>query len=42
MSTMEAAHRLYLRLGFARDPGLDWSPVSDVDLVAFRLDLEQP
>ena len=42
MTTMEAAHRVYLRLGFVRDPALDWSPVPGVDLVAFRLDLEQP
>jgi ribosomal protein S18 acetylase RimI-like enzyme len=40
MTTMEQAHRIYLRLGFARDPGLDWSPVPGVDLVAFRLRLE--
>jgi ribosomal protein S18 acetylase RimI-like enzyme len=40
MNTMEPAHRVYLRLGFARDPALDWSPVPGVDLVAFRLDLE--
>jgi ribosomal protein S18 acetylase RimI-like enzyme len=39
MTTMTAAHRLYERLGFARDPGLDWSPVPGVDLVAFRLEL---
>ena len=41
MSTMEAAHRVYVRLGFERDPDLDWSPVPGVDLVAFRLDLER-
>ncbi len=39
MTTMEAAHRIYLRLGFTRDQALDWSPVPGVDLVAFRLDL---
>ena len=26
MTSMEAAHRIYLALGFARDPELDWSP----------------
>jgi ribosomal protein S18 acetylase RimI-like enzyme len=41
MTSMEAAHRVYLRLGFTRDPALDWSPVPGVDLVAFRLDLEE-
>jgi ribosomal protein S18 acetylase RimI-like enzyme len=41
MTTMTAAHRLYERLGFRRDPGLDWSPVPGVVLVAFRLDLEE-
>ncbi len=37
---MSAAHRLYGRLGFRRDPGLDWYPVPGVLLIAFRLDLE--
>ena len=41
MTTMTAAHRLYESLGFRRDPGLDWSPVPDVVLVAFRLDLDE-
>lgn len=38
-SWMEAAHRLYARLGFVRTPERDWSPRPDVDLVAFRLPL---
>jgi GNAT superfamily N-acetyltransferase len=33
------AHRVYARLGFRRTPDLDWSPLPDVDLLAFRLDL---
>jgi ribosomal protein S18 acetylase RimI-like enzyme len=41
LTTMTAAHRLYARLGFARDPALDWSPVPGVDLVAFRLELAE-
>ena len=41
MTSMEAAHRVYLGLGFTRDPALDWSPVPGVDLIAFRLDLEE-
>jgi ribosomal protein S18 acetylase RimI-like enzyme len=33
------AHRLYERLGFARTPERDWSPLPGVDLIALRLDL---
>jgi SAM-dependent methyltransferase/ribosomal protein S18 acetylase RimI-like enzyme len=32
---MRAAHRVYERLGFRRDPERDWSPVPGVDLLAF-------
>jgi ribosomal protein S18 acetylase RimI-like enzyme len=32
---MAAAHRLYERLGFERDPSRDWSPGDGVLLVAF-------
>ena len=39
MSTMAPAHHVYEVLGFVRAPELDWSPVPDVDLVAYRLDL---
>jgi ribosomal protein S18 acetylase RimI-like enzyme len=31
-----AAHRLYERLGFVRTPARDWSPLPDVNLLAFR------
>jgi ribosomal protein S18 acetylase RimI-like enzyme len=34
-----AAHRLYARLGFQREPALDWSPRPGVDLVALRRDI---
>ena len=34
--TMRAAHSIYMRLGFARLPERDWSPVPGVDLLAFR------
>ena len=34
-----AAQRIYTRFGFRRTPELDWSPMPDVDLIAFRLDL---
>lgn len=36
---MTAAHRLYARLGFQRLPERDWSPVPDVDLLAYTLPL---
>lgn len=39
LTTMAAAHRLYTRLGYRRDPGRDWSPVPGVDLVAFVKEL---
>ena len=37
MSEMTTAHALYTRLGFQRDPSLDWSPAPGVDLLSFRL-----
>ena len=38
---MDAAHRLYDRLGFERAPDRDWQPIPTVRLIAFhkRLDL---
>jgi ribosomal protein S18 acetylase RimI-like enzyme len=39
LPAQQPAHRIYERLGFRRTPELDWSPVEDVDLLAFRLDL---
>ena len=36
---MRAAHRLYERAGFVREPERDWSPVPGVDLIAFRVEL---
>lgn len=35
LATMAAAHRVYTRLGYTRDPGRDWSPLPGVDLIAF-------
>jgi len=35
LATMTAAHTVYGRLGYAREPGRDWSPVPGVDLLAF-------
>lgn len=37
---MTTAHRLYERLGFRRDESLDWAPVPEVELLAFRLVLD--
>ena len=37
---MTVAHRLYGRLGFVRDPSLDWEPVPDLSLRGFRLRLD--
>jgi GNAT superfamily N-acetyltransferase len=36
---MTTAHRIYERLGFARLPARDWSPVPGIDLTAYALDL---
>lgn len=33
---MASAARLYLRLGFARTPDLDWTPEPDVDLLTYE------
>lgn len=35
LAAMTAAHRVYDRLGYSREPGRDWSPVPGVDLLAF-------
>jgi ribosomal protein S18 acetylase RimI-like enzyme len=35
--SMVAAHAVYRKLGFVRDPARDWSPVPGVELVAFAL-----
>ena len=39
---MRAAHRIYERAGFVRDPARDWTPVPGVDLITYRLDLGAP
>jgi ribosomal protein S18 acetylase RimI-like enzyme len=36
---MTAAHRLYERLGFARLPERDWSPLPGVQLMAYAVEL---
>ncbi|MBK5222640.1 MAG: GNAT family N-acetyltransferase [Acidimicrobiia bacterium] len=37
---MRAAHRIYERIGFVRDPNLDWWPTPSVELLGYRLHLE--
>ncbi|QGG95092.1 GNAT family N-acetyltransferase [Actinomarinicola tropica] len=37
--TMRAAQHIYERLGFERDPNLDWWPNPTVELLGFRLHL---
>jgi len=39
LPVMMAAHRIYERAGFVRDPERDWSPLPGVDLLAFALRL---
>ncbi|HEX5510529.1 MAG TPA: GNAT family N-acetyltransferase, partial [Actinomycetales bacterium] len=34
---MRAAHRIYERFGFVRDPERDWRPLPDVPLLAYQL-----
>ena len=38
-ATMHAAHRLYERRGYARQPDRDWFPEDDFRLMAYRLAL---
>jgi len=42
LPVMMAAHRIYERAGFVRDPDRDWSPLPGVDLISYRVDLEEP
>jgi GNAT superfamily N-acetyltransferase len=39
LTMMTAAHRLYDRLGYRRDPGRDWTPTPGVELIAFVREL---
>lgn len=38
-SISHTAQRLYERLGFVREPGLDWTPIPSVHLLGLRYDL---
>ena len=42
LPTMRAAHRIYERAGFVRMPERDWSPVANVHLMAYGLELDLP
>jgi hypothetical protein len=37
---MTTAHGIYQRLGFTRDPNLDWWPEPNIELLGFRLHLD--
>jgi GNAT superfamily N-acetyltransferase len=39
-TTMKAAHHLYEKLGFVRDPNLDWWPTPGIELLGYRMHLE--
>ncbi len=39
-TTMTAAHRMYEKLGFERDPNLDWWPTPGIELLGYRMHLE--
>lgn len=41
MPDQAQAHRIYARTGFRRTPDLDWKPRPDIELLAFRLDLNR-
>ena len=41
LAEMTAAHRIYERAGFVRDPERDWSPLPGVELISYRADLEE-
>lgn len=39
-ASMHAAHAIYERFGFRRAPERDWSPVNDLELLVYVLELE--
>jgi ribosomal protein S18 acetylase RimI-like enzyme len=39
--TMHAAHRVYVRFGFTRAPERDWSPIGDLQLQVYELELDR-
>ena len=38
--SMKAAHQLYEKLGFERDPNLDWWPTPGIELLGYRMHLD--
>mgnify|MGYP003624051275 CR=1 FL=1 len=41
-ASMHAAHAIYQRFGFRRAPERDWSPIGDLQLLVYVLELEPP
>ena len=39
--SMKAAHQIYEKLGFERDPNLDWWPTPSIELLGYRMHLEE-
>jgi hypothetical protein len=39
LARMKAAQHVYRLAGFVRDPARDWSPLTGVDRITYRLDL---
>jgi GNAT superfamily N-acetyltransferase len=39
--SMKAAHHMYEKLGFERDPNLDWWPTPSIELVGYRMHLQE-
>lgn len=40
-TAMHSAHRIYERFGFTRAPERDWSPVNDLKLLVYELELDR-
>ena len=38
--SMKVAHQLYQKLGFERDPNLDWWPTPGIELLGYRMHLD--
>jgi hypothetical protein len=39
--SMKAAHHMYEKLGFERDPNLDWWPTPGIELLGYRMHLDR-
>lgn len=38
--SMKAAHQMYMKMGFERDPNLDWWPTPGIELLGYRMHLQ--